>query len=114
MPTLTRHDATELFRRPPDDLLDVGAGAVAHRRVGSGPDVLFVHGWPVTGATFRTLGAPTWGTASSGSERTDTGGQRAILVTEATQAVAGATGTATVPQAPAWYGVLWTVALAPT
>ena len=55
MPTLTRHDATELFRRPPDDLLDVGAGAVAHRRVGSGPDVLFVHGWPVTGATFRTL-----------------------------------------------------------
>ena len=68
----------------------------------------------LAGATFRTLGAPTWGTASSGSERTDTGGQRAILVTEATQAVAGATGTATVPQAPAWYGVLWTVALAPT
>ena len=23
--------------------------------VGSGPDVLFVHGWPVSGATFRLL-----------------------------------------------------------
>jgi pimeloyl-ACP methyl ester carboxylesterase len=36
-------------------LLDVGAGEVAYRRVGSGPDVLFVHGWPVSSATFRTL-----------------------------------------------------------
>ena len=26
-----------------------------YRRVGTGPDVLFVHGWPVSGATFRTL-----------------------------------------------------------
>ncbi len=25
------------------------------RTVGSGPDVLFVHGWPVSGATFRAL-----------------------------------------------------------
>ena len=30
-------------------------GEVAYRRIGSGPDVLFVHGWPVSGATFRTL-----------------------------------------------------------
>ena len=28
---------------------------MAYRRVGNGPDVLFVHGWPVSGATFRTL-----------------------------------------------------------
>jgi pimeloyl-ACP methyl ester carboxylesterase len=28
---------------------------VAYRRVGAGPDVLFVHGWPVSGATFRKL-----------------------------------------------------------
>ena len=28
---------------------------MAYRRVGDGPDVLFVHGWPVSGATFRTL-----------------------------------------------------------
>jgi len=53
--TFTEADATELFRRPPDRYLDVGEGEVAHRRVGSGPDVLFVHGWPVSGATFRRL-----------------------------------------------------------
>ena len=55
MTTLTPAAAADLFRRDPDRLLDVGAGEVAYRRVGSGPDVLFVHGWPVSGATFRTL-----------------------------------------------------------
>lgn len=55
MSTLTPSQAADLFRRVPDRLLDVGAGEVAHRQVGSGPDVLFVHGWPVSGATFRTL-----------------------------------------------------------
>jgi len=45
-----------MFRREPERHLDVGAaGEVAYRRVGSGPDVLFVHGWPVSGATFRGL-----------------------------------------------------------
>ncbi|MEY4229348.1 MAG: hypothetical protein RLZZ362_197, partial [Actinomycetota bacterium] len=47
--------AAELFRQPPARYLDVGVGEVALRTVGSGPDVLFVHGWPVSGATFRTL-----------------------------------------------------------
>jgi pimeloyl-ACP methyl ester carboxylesterase len=55
MTTLTPTDAADLFRRDPDRYLDVGAGEVAYRRVGSGPDVLFVHGWPVSGATFRRL-----------------------------------------------------------
>ena len=55
MPSLTSAGAAELFRRPPDQFLDVGAGEVAYRRVGTGPDVLFVHGWPVSGATFRQL-----------------------------------------------------------
>lgn len=57
MSTLTPTAAADLFRADPDRLLDVGAGAgeVAYRRVGSGPDVLFVHGWPVSGATFRLL-----------------------------------------------------------
>lgn len=55
MPTLTPTAAADLFRAEPDRFLDVGAGEVAHRRVGSGPDVLFVHGWPVSGATFRCL-----------------------------------------------------------
>lgn len=55
MPVLTPAEATDAFRRDPDRFLDVGAGEVAYRRFGSGPDVLFVHGWPVSGATFRTL-----------------------------------------------------------
>ncbi len=55
MSTLTQSDATEMFRNKPDRHLDVGAGEVAYRRVGSGPDVLFVHGWPVSGATWRKL-----------------------------------------------------------
>jgi len=55
MPTMTAAQAADLFRAPPERWLDVGAGEVAYRKVGSGPDVLFVHGWPVSGATFRTL-----------------------------------------------------------
>ena len=52
---MDQNAAAELFRREPDRYLDVGAGEVAYRRVGDGPDVLFVHGWPVSGATFRCL-----------------------------------------------------------
>jgi haloalkane dehalogenase len=55
MPTLTASASANLFRQEPERFLDVGAGEVAYRRAGSGPDVLFVHGWPVSGATFRTL-----------------------------------------------------------
>jgi pimeloyl-ACP methyl ester carboxylesterase len=55
MTTLTASDAADLFRAEPQGYLDVGAGEVARRTVGSGPDVLFVHGWPVSGATFRRL-----------------------------------------------------------
>ena len=47
--------AADLFRHAPDRFLDVGSGEVAYRRVGVGPDVLFVHGWPVSSATFRRL-----------------------------------------------------------
>ncbi|MEZ5343339.1 MAG: alpha/beta hydrolase [Acidimicrobiales bacterium] len=52
---LTEHDAVHLFRGEPDGFLDVGAGEAAYRTVGSGPDVIFVHGWPVSGATWRRL-----------------------------------------------------------
>lgn len=55
MPTLTPAAAAARFRADPDRFLDVGAGDVAYRRFGTGPDVLFVHGWPVSGATFRLL-----------------------------------------------------------
>jgi haloalkane dehalogenase len=53
--SMSRQAASDLFRREPDGFLDVDAGEAAYRRAGSGPDVLFVHGWPVSGATFRTL-----------------------------------------------------------
>ena len=55
MTTLTPEAAADLFRTEPDRYLDVGAGEAAYRRVGSGPDVLFLHGWPVSGATWRKL-----------------------------------------------------------
>ena len=55
MPSMSAAEATDLFRREPDRFIDVGEGEAAHRVVGSGPDVLFVHGWPVTGATWRRL-----------------------------------------------------------
>ena len=55
MSTLTPAAASDLFRREPDRFLDVGAGEAAYRKVGTGPDVLFVHGWPVSGATWRLL-----------------------------------------------------------
>jgi len=40
---------------PPTHYIDVGHSQVPHRAVGQGPDVLFVHGWPLHGATFRRL-----------------------------------------------------------
>lgn len=52
---LTAEESSALFRKPPQRHLDVGCGEVAYRRIGSGPDVLFVHGWPVHSATFRKL-----------------------------------------------------------
>ena len=53
--TLTLEQSQQLFRDPPERHIDVGSSSVAYRRVGSGPDVLFVHGWPAHGATFRRL-----------------------------------------------------------
>lgn len=51
----TAQAASDLFRHPPSRHLDVGEGEVGYRRTGTGPDVLLVHGWPVSGATFRGL-----------------------------------------------------------
>jgi pimeloyl-ACP methyl ester carboxylesterase len=53
--SITASEAADLFRQAPEQFLDVGSAEVAYRRVGTGPDVLFVHGWPVHGATFRNL-----------------------------------------------------------
>ncbi len=55
MSDFTVVQAGSFFRARPDRLIDVGEGQVAVRSIGEGPDVLFVHGWPVSGATFRSL-----------------------------------------------------------
>ena len=55
MTTLTQAQASDLFRAPPHRWVDVGNGEVAVRTTGTGPDVVLVHGWPVSGATWRTL-----------------------------------------------------------
>lgn len=55
MPTLTPSAASAVFDRAPDHHVDVGDGAIAHRVVGDGPAALFVHGWPVGGATWRRV-----------------------------------------------------------
>lgn len=59
MTSLQHDDAVELFRAPPTDHLDVssvaGSGAVAYRKIGTGPDVLFVHGWPTSGVTYAPM-----------------------------------------------------------
>ena len=53
--TPTESQVLEAFRRPPNTLIDVGHSRLAYRRFGRGPDVLFVHGWPLHSATFRRL-----------------------------------------------------------
>ena len=53
--SITSTEASDLFRREPHRYLNVGDAEVAYRRVGTGPDVLFVHGWPLSSATFRKL-----------------------------------------------------------
>jgi len=53
--TMDAKAASNLFREDPEGYLDVGGAEVAYRRAGTGPNVLFVHGWPVSGATFRML-----------------------------------------------------------
>jgi haloalkane dehalogenase len=35
------------------DLIEVGEAALAHRQLGEGPDLVFVHGWPLHGLTWR-------------------------------------------------------------
>ncbi|HEU4535907.1 MAG TPA: alpha/beta hydrolase [Polyangiaceae bacterium] len=39
----------------PQRMLDVGHSRLAHWSFGRGPDVVFVHGWPLHSATFRKL-----------------------------------------------------------
>jgi pimeloyl-ACP methyl ester carboxylesterase len=40
---------------PEPRFVDVGHSRLAYRCIGSGPDVVFVHGWPLHSATFRHI-----------------------------------------------------------
>lgn len=45
----------ELFRAAPVQHLDLGSTNMAYRVFGSGPALVMVHGWPLSGVTFRGL-----------------------------------------------------------
>lgn len=47
--------ALEAFRNAPREEIQLGTARVRYRRFGSGPATVFVHGWPVNGATYRDL-----------------------------------------------------------
>jgi pimeloyl-ACP methyl ester carboxylesterase len=53
--SFTEADITRAFRGAPHRMLDVGHSRLAYWRFGGGPDVVFVHGWPLSSATFRRL-----------------------------------------------------------
>ena len=36
-------------------LLDTGTARLFHRKIGTGPDLIFVHGWPLHGETWRAI-----------------------------------------------------------
>ena len=54
-PAIPSEDVTASFCGPPHSFLDVGHSRLAYRRFGQGPDVVFVHGWPLPSGTFRKL-----------------------------------------------------------
>lgn len=43
------------FPNDPTDWVPTGANRIAYRRVGSGPPLVLIHGWPFDGSTFRQL-----------------------------------------------------------
>lgn len=50
-------DTSNAFRSRHRDALDIGPARLAYYRFGSGPDLIFLHGWPLNAATFRGLAA---------------------------------------------------------
>ena len=45
----------EMFRAAPVQHLDLGSTKMAYRVFGSGPALVLVHGWPLSGVSFRAL-----------------------------------------------------------
>jgi len=46
---------TAWFLSHPKQLLDTGSARIAYRRIGTGPPLLLVHGWPFSSLSFRKL-----------------------------------------------------------
>jgi haloalkane dehalogenase len=53
--TLTETSLARTFREAPHRFLDIGHTELAYWRFGSGPDLFFIHGWPLDAATFRRI-----------------------------------------------------------
>jgi pimeloyl-ACP methyl ester carboxylesterase len=51
----TEAEISRAFRGAPHRFLDVGHSRLAAWRFGRGPDLVFVHGWPLWSATFRRV-----------------------------------------------------------
>ncbi len=51
----TMQTPLQLFRAATVQHLDLGTTRMAYRVFGSGPALVFVHGWPLSGVTFRGL-----------------------------------------------------------
>ena len=52
---LCESDVTRALCAIPTARVDLGHSKVAYYRFGSGPDLVFVHGWPLHAATFRKI-----------------------------------------------------------
>ena len=54
--TFTENKVADAFRAGPHRMIELGSdGALAYWSFGSGPDVVFLHGWPLHGATWRRI-----------------------------------------------------------
>lgn len=52
---LTERELIRALRAKPQRMLDIGHSRVAYWRFGQGPDLFFIHGWPLDAATFRRI-----------------------------------------------------------
>src|SRR5437773_1117786 len=46
---------TEMFERGPQRYIELDHARIATWSIGQGPDLVFVHGWPLWSATFRRI-----------------------------------------------------------
>ncbi len=55
MATLTQADVVRSLAAADVTRIDVGSARLAHWKLGSGPELVFVHGWPLHSATYRAV-----------------------------------------------------------